>query len=366
MAKSKKTKYVCTALLSILAIGTLSAAVIFFFAQRAGSSTPSSSDQPSVTKVTPSHDVIENESYLLNRNTHFGDSFRSELLSEEKILYDAMVQHIVVERRSDDLHIDFSSVTKGFRNNHLVEQMVFYAFEALQNDYQESFRVTYPISIIRREGDMVREITLKFREQYPDRQEEVDTVFANIDLTVEKIRETRASGSRYHTAKAIHDYICRKMSYDYEAVDQLGVPEANTILPLFGGGNRGCQFICEGYARSFQLLCSRFDVPCVLVAGNVNVGNIDAENVDISAHAWNEVKMDDGKWYGVDVTWDDTGGYKPIYTHFLCGKNTVDEYSAANATFSNEHHPDAGIFMSNEATFFYPELADERYQPADS
>ena len=356
MAKWKKAKTVCSVALSILAIGTLSAGMAFFFIHRSDSSSLSSSDQPSVTEVPPSHDVIEDESYLLNRNTHFGDSFRSELLNEEKIIYDAMVQHIVVERRSDDLHIDFSSVTKGFRNNHLVDQMIFYAFEALQNDYQESFRVTYPISIIRREGDMVREITLKFREQYPDRQEEVDTVLANIDLTVEKIRETGVSGSRYHTAKAIHDYICRKMSYDADAADKLEVPEANTILPLFGGGSRGRQFVCEGYARSFQLLCSRFDVPCVLVGGNV----------DTVAHAWNEVKMDDGKWYGVDVTWDDTGGYKPIYTHFLCGKNTVDEYSAVNATFSDEHHPDAGIFMWGESTFSYPELADERYEPANS
>ncbi|MBR6891067.1 MAG: hypothetical protein IKN05_08765 [Clostridia bacterium] len=56
--------------------------------------------------------------------------------------------------------------------------------------------------------------------------------------------------------------------------------------------------VCEGYARAFQYLCelTSFDtgVRCFLAHGDAGGG-----------HAWNIVRMDDGKYYLVDVTWTD-------------------------------------------------------------
>ncbi len=58
--------------------------------------------------------------------------------------------------------------------------------------------------------------------------------------------------------------------------------------------------VCEGYAKAFKILCDQLDIPCVLITG-------DATNSlgQTGAHMWNAVKMKDGKWYGVDVTWND-------------------------------------------------------------
>ena len=49
--------------------------------------------------------------------------------------------------------------------------------------------------------------------------------------------------------------------------------------------------VCAGYCAAFQYLMDKIGIPCVTIT---------SEN-----HAWNEVQID-GKWYIVDVTWDDT------------------------------------------------------------
>lgn len=56
------------------------------------------------------------------------------------------------------------------------------------------------------------------------------------------------------------------------------------------------------------MLCDEAGIPCALISGKGNGG----------AHMWNAVQMDDGKWYAVDVTWDDSGDPStPKDTYFL-------------------------------------------------
>lgn len=52
--------------------------------------------------------------------------------------------------------------------------------------------------------------------------------------------------------------------------------------------------VCEGYAKAFSLLCKSADINCIVVKGNAR-----------GPHAWNMIKLDDDRWYNVDVTWDD-------------------------------------------------------------
>ncbi|MDR0509130.1 MAG: hypothetical protein LBG63_04850, partial [Candidatus Methanoplasma sp.] len=74
--------------------------------------------------------------------------------------------------------------------------------------------------------------------------------------------------------------------------------------------------VCDGYSKAFLLLCEKEKIECVVVLGTAVASNM--EN-----HAWNYVKMDDGEWYAVDVTWNDDssnayfllGGEKFFTTH---------------------------------------------------
>lgn len=84
--------------------------------------------------------------------------------------------------------------------------------------------------------------------------------------------------------------------------------------------------VCEGYSRAFKILANAAGIPAVLNVGRA----ISYQGNDPEPHMWNEVKMDDGKWYAVDVTWNDPGSYRGnvaksgIENHiwFMLGKNS--------------------------------------------
>ena len=100
--------------------------------------------------------------------------------------------------------------------------------------------------------------------------------------------------SEYDKAKAIHDYICENVEYDYT------YSKGGAANALLGGS-----VVCDGYASAFAYLCSRVGLNCYYESGNTDLGS----------HAWNIVQID-GEWYNVDCTWDDRGSYAS-YTHFL-------------------------------------------------
>ncbi len=56
---------------------------------------------------------------------------------------------------------------------------------------------------------------------------------------------------------------------------------------------------CEGYSKAFLLLCNKAGIDSMIVTGTAQ-GN-DGES---DSHMWNMVKLE-GKWYHIDLTWDD-------------------------------------------------------------
>lgn len=98
--------------------------------------------------------------------------------------------------------------------------------------------------------------------------------------------------------------------------------------------------VCEGYARAFKILCDRSGIPCIVVTGYARPNN----EVGNELHMWNEVMMEDGRWYAVDVTWDDPVG-SGNQTAAVSGnedsiwvlKGRDDIMGSGNFSFSNSH-----------------------------
>ena len=73
------------------------------------------------------------------------------------------------------------------------------------------------------------------------------------------------------------------------------------------------QATCAGYARTFQYLMLKLNIPCTLILGTGESGE---------SHGWNAVQCG-GEWYQVDVTWgdplDENGapGTSLDYTYFM-------------------------------------------------
>ena len=128
--------------------------------------------------------------------------------------------------------------------------------------------------------------------------------------------------SRLAIYLGIHDYICEKIDYNTKAEKANATSlkylyagtSANTFLSKPYKNDR--KLLCEGYAKSFKVLCNAFGLSdsCVSVVGKVKNAKI--------LHQWNYVKIN-SKWYLIDTTWDDVEESEPYYIYFLAGQDSI-------------------------------------------
>ncbi len=113
--------------------------------------------------------------------------------------------------------------------------------------------------------------------------------------------------------------------------------------------------VCEGYARALKVLCDRVNIPCTLISGKAKG----------EAHMWNAVKLDDGKWYGVDATWNDPS--VSGITDKKSGAENTDylfvgsETSIGGYKFSSSHKVENTVFVGGFAYVNGPVLSIEKY-----
>ncbi len=146
------------------------------------------------------------------------------------------------------------------------------------------------------------------------------------------------SQDTYHLLKQIHDYLCETVTYMESANSH------NILGPLLTG-----KAVCEGYVKSFKLLCDLYEIPCMIITG-----------VGISeAHAWNVVRMDDDMWYAIDPTWDD----QPDQIHndfFLVGASSIPTHFEA-IPFQQSHHIVNDFYQDGLVILETPAISDNAY-----
>lgn len=128
------------------------------------------------------------------------------------------------------------------------------------------------------------------------------------DIYLKKMKELAASLKKdtdYKSVKAVHDYLIKNYEYDHSMVNRSD----------YDGYMTG-KMVCQGYCTAAFYLLSEMGIPARVVLGSSEDYQKDTD------HAWNVVRVD-GKWYNMDVTWDD-GGWLPDYTFFL--KSDADFY----------------------------------------
>ncbi|MBQ3736199.1 MAG: hypothetical protein II855_04620 [Candidatus Methanomethylophilaceae archaeon] len=150
-------------------------------------------------------------------------------------------------------------------------------------------------------------------------------------------RALMGCGSVYERVLAIHDYIVSNTQY----------VKTDNAWDIYGTLVEG-KCVCEGYARTFQYVCSLYGIEAICVSGDGYGSGDKPEN-----HMWNLVRMNDGRWYGMDVTWDDplVGGKdsgEVYYTYFLVGSDTKNDRGKA---FSESHV--AGMMPSDGKTHIF-------------
>lgn len=132
--------------------------------------------------------------------------------------------------------------------------------------------------------------------------------------------------SDFEKAKAIHDYMVTNIDYDYANYLKDTIPDDSYNVI---GALKNKYAVCAGYAKSFKLLCELSGLECTYVVGDTARGS----------HAWNQVKID-GKWYNVDVTWDDPVNLDKAfddhkfnrYSYFLISDELMNKDHKAHGT----------------------------------
>ncbi len=138
----------------------------------------------------------------------------------------------------------------------------------------------------------------------------------------------------YTVAKLMHDMIAAAVEYGYDENGvALDTSYAHSIVGVLDG-DPDTDVVCEGYSKTYQLLLNRLGINNIYVVGEAAGGG----------HAWNFVEMDNGKYYGVDITWDDNGD------------NAVTEYFAKGAGKFNKDH--TAYLPDNTGEYFLYELPE--------
>lgn len=179
---------------------------------------------------------------------------------------------------------------------------------------------------------------------------DIATVEAAVEALADQARA--ASDTRYGQLQYVNEQLCKYNDYNSAAASangSAGYGHSYPWTPLAAldqlqtenDANSSLKPVCEGYARAFKMVSDRLGIHCVLVSG---VGN--GED-----HMWNYVYMEDGVWYAVDVTWNDS---TRTNDYFLVGQDVMARDHSPNDRFMGE---------GQSASFVYPTLSQDSYDP---
>lgn len=144
----------------------------------------------------------------------------------------------------------------------------------------------------------------------------------------------------YEKVLSLHDYLILNCKYDYENLKAGTLPDsAHTAYGALVNGKA----VCDGYTEAFLYLMNKIGVPCRIVRSK-------AMN-----HTWNVVQLD-GKWYHVDVTYDDplTNNRDCLgqvrHDHLLLSDRTISE-PTANRRAHRSWVVDGGDVVADSDTY---------------
>ncbi len=159
-----------------------------------------------------------------------------------------------------------------------------------------------------------------------------------------------AAGHRYGQLQYINRQLTKYNAYNHSAaagelesgyhIPWTALSALDQLATADDGAPGSAMPVCEGYARALKLICDGLGIPSVLVSGTG----------DGEPHIWNYVQMEDGIWYAVDVTWNDSMG--------------EDRYFLVGADVMAEKHVSSPQIMGSEQTvaFTYPALSATAYE----
>ena len=221
-------------------------------------------------------------------------------LEGEKRLYDELVDvyYDISPERSDeaDKYAMPEVTLKGYS---LSEAQVRTTLKAIEDDRPEVFWASGTIGYYSDEEETIVQVYSRYSA------DEVNTRLKAVHDAADAFYKTVPEDlSEYERELFVHDYLADLTEYD-ENVDINNTDNNDPNIYTVYGALVDRVAVCEGYARTFQMLLNGVGVDCIGVTGTS----------DDQLHMWNEVKLGNS-WYAVDVTWDDRKESFSRYCYF--------------------------------------------------
>lgn len=185
-------------------------------------------------------------------------------------------------------------------------------------------------STIKTAYDETGEITVKVQHVYNSNE------ITQIDSDIDKIiaEQTNEQMSDRDKIQALHDYIINNTKYDSKKANDEDSPYDSARIQ---GVLYDHYAICSGYTDIMAIMLDKMGIP------NFKVSS--------SNHVWNAVYLD-GKWYHLDLTWDDpvttTGKDLLEHNYFLISTEELHKQDKENNTSSddeNNHNFNQNIYL---------------------
>lgn len=199
---------------------------------------------------------------------------------------------------------------------------IFMVKEAVLADHPEAFWIT---------GDYMLGSTLAdgmYLQLYSDYSYEV---ILSMTKALEKsvssaLKQIPSNISEYERELLIHDIIVDSCRYDSDSVE---TAKSYTGPAASYGALVNRTALCSGYAKAAKLLLNRVGIASRTVKGVA--GGV--------GHMWNLVKID-GKWYHLDLTWDDAQSFSD--------ESSYDYFNLTDGLISTDHLISPGYKVLSE------------------
>lgn len=181
-------------------------------------------------------------------------------------------------------------------------------------------------------GVVIADVLFDFNLEYKGEEKTMcEKMLANAEVIA---AEAATASDTYSRVKLVHDALIKNNTYG-NVNDALSHTAYSALVEDEHSP------VCDGYAKAFKIICDMLEIPCVTASSK--------------DHMWNNVRMDDGEWYNVDLTWDDDDAEEVKLDYFLIGSQTeINGEVFSKQSDHTELNPFAPYYESDTSGIIQP------------
>jgi hypothetical protein len=285
------------------------------------------------------------DNFFINKNITFTN--KNEYYLTYNYNYIKNLEEFKIENKDDLLNLYYTVINSG------VDKFEFYCPKEYETCIDDISEITnnqdylsdingfvHPFNsfdTVETTFDSMGRVFLTIDKTY--KEEDINKINDKLDTIIAEV--IKDEKDKKEIIKLFHDYVIEHTRYDRDRADRNIIKYASNTAygVLFEGYG-----ICSGYADTMGIFLNRYNIPNYKIA---------SEN-----HVWNAVKLD-GKWYHLDLTWDDplTDDETDIVLHdyFLISSEKLRTLDKTQHTYNDSVYTE----MQIEKTAKEKELEEE-------